>query len=564
MKGSIQIDITTVNGKKQKATPKTLAKMLKDGYVNQVSEYAAKHVTKKLTLAKQKAVAKSKGKITPKTANLKMKVSRTPDITKNAATIKKNKNMEFKHITPTIAQAYLVVAKLFFKIVCNTPYDERYKYTAYVDRTYTKADKNDNRKLKSMKAVLRTHVPDDEVLRDLWCINLVAPGVPASVYFSTKDFNVDWENENGSGYKTIAKKLRSFYKDAEFTTFHIWNSYQPHDGFNKIMALEYGRYTAKDTEERHTGQKREHGLIGGYSIQAPQGFVRLAWQEVEDADQFASEATQIAKEESKETGKKAKPVYFKAQDIKNNLTFNLQSKNSDTREKAVYAAVEELLDEGIKREDITRRDIARAIAEKRKSVPVTLGDLNKAAKARTRIEKKEQKARLKESEEQRLKKFLSAEEKKKEANRKYWEAHKEEINKERRRKYALEGNISAGGQNLLSDVIQLGTVEGESYSIQGSLNIPPELVKDLLNPENDWWFEGRDEGKNVDIQIRLFNGVLEFNPTGDKDNWKNAAKYLEDEYPETMGKSEPGSLRTNFNKRTIKVLNEILDSRYKL
>ena len=544
MKGSIQFDITTVDGKKVKATSKTLAKTLKDGYINQVSEYAAKHVTKKLTLAKQQAMAKSRGKITPKTANLKMKVSRTPDITKNAATIKKNKDMQFKHITPTLAQAYLLVAKLYFKIVCLTPYDEPYKYTAYVDRTYTKADKHDNRKLKSMSAVLRTHVPDDEVLRDLWCINLVAPGVPASVYLSTKDFNVDWENENGSGYKTIAKKLRSFYKDAEFTTFHIWNSYQPHDGFNKIMAL-------------------EHGLIGGYSVQAPQGFVRLAWQEVEDAEQFASEATQMAKEAAKGTGQKAKPVTFKAQDVKNNLTFNLQSKYSDVREKAVYAAVEDLLDQGIAREDITRKDIARAIAEKRKSVPVTLGDLNKAAKARTKIEKKEQKARFKESEEKRLRKFMSDEEKKKEKNRRYWEAHKDEINKERRRKYALEGNISAGGQNLLSDVIQLGTVEGESYSIQGSLDVDPKLLKELLNPDNGIVFNAKIDDPNLgiiesEVRIRLHNGVLEFEQFADE-HWVPAAEYLEGAYPEVIGKSEEGSLRTSFKeKATLKVLNTIL------
>ena len=249
----------------------------------------------------------------------------------------------------------------------------------------------------------------------------------------------------------------------------------------------------------------------------------------------------MAKEAAKGTGQKAKPVTFKAQDVKNNLTFNLQSKYPDVREKAVYAAVEDLLDQGIAREDITRKDIARAIAEKRKSVPVTLGDLNKAAKARTKIEKKEQKARFKESEEKRLRKFMSDEEKKKEKNKRYWETHKDEINKERRRKYALEGNISAGGQNLLSDVIQLGTVEGESYSIQGSLDVDPKLLKELLNPDNGIVFNAKIDDPNLgiiesEVRIRLHNGVLEFEQFADE-HWVPAAEYLEGAYPEVIGKS---------------------------
>ena len=180
------------------------------------------------------------------------------------------------------------------------------------------------------------------------------------------------------------------------------------------------------------------------------------------------------------------------------------------------------------------------------------------------MEKKEQKARFKESEEQRLKKFLSSEEKKKEKNRRYWEAHKEEINKERRRKYALEGNISAGGQNLLSDVIQLGTVEGESYSIQGSLDVDPKLLKELLNPDNGIVFNAKVDDPNQGIidsavNIRLHNGVLEFDQLADG-HWVPAAEYLEAAYPEVIGKSKTGSLRTNFKEAaTLKVLNTILN-----
>ena len=532
VRGSIQVDITTSKGKKIKASPKSLPKTLRDVYIDQVSEYAAKHTTKKLTMAQKKLLAEKRGGITAKKTNAKMTVSKRPGKF-NPRAAKESKEIKFDYITPTVAQAYLVVAKLYFLIVCTTPFDEPYNYTAYVDRKYTKADKHDRRKFKSVSAVIRKHVPDDEALRDTWCINLATEGAKSSDFLSTEDFNVNWENERGPGYKTIAKKLMDFYKKEPFTTFHIWNSYQSKDGFNKFMALEYGQYTAKNTPERHVGDKvhREHGLVGGYSIQAPQGFVRLAWQEVEDANQFAAEATEIAKQTAKANGTKAKKVTFKAQDIKSNTTFNLEV-NSDAdrlRREEVTDAVNDLLKQGIARENITRRDIARAIGEKRTKVPVTLGEIKKAAKAKTKEIKKQAAEDSKV-----VTKVIRQAVSRQEQNRRYWEKNRDRINEQRREKYnQLNGTVTAGGQNVFSGVLTLG----DDFKFTAG-----EKVK-LGQQEKDW-LKNKTEDQDIKVFIgdndyfvkyengkvlfKLDNPLLKGKVSGD---WKDLYEVLEDEAP---------------------------------
>ena len=529
LKGDITISVQSFDGKKKNVKDITsLSSFVKREVSAIYANTALTKIKKGMTKAQKEAAVKARKEwgLTNKKVSMQMHVKRVDDWGDKKTAPQK---IAFENMLGTVPQKYLIIAKLFFLIVSTTPVDEEYKYTAYVNRKYEwsgKPGKLGSRELKSMRAVVRTHVPDEEVLRDLWCISVNTEEGNSSTFLSTKDFDVNWENENSPDYKKIAKKLREVYNNKDFSTFHIWNTYQSHDGFNKIQALEYGRYHYNDTKERHKGKplEREHGLVGGYSIQAPSGFIRLAWQEVENANEWAGQETEKARAKDS----KAEAVKFKATDIKSDINFNVYTNRSAN---TIYQAINELRLEGVKDDEMTRREIAEAIGKNRQKVYVGIRALNLAAKQKV--------IDTKEAEEQKRQSFEASKQierkyKRQETNRKYYKNNKERILKNAKLKgiKGLQGDVSSDGQSIISGEFNLGIVSYQSgydmkfFTLKGNLKLSKENLEELQNEGSIVEIETRDAKGDKDYaEVRIHQNVLQIY-NNDDEEWESAAEHI--------------------------------------
>lgn len=152
-------------------------------------------------------------------------------------------------------QRTLYMAAVFFQRVVNrTPVDEDYWYL--------------DKKTDDMKF----HRADDDYVREAWSIKGPA------FSFTAKDFMNDGvefdEFNNKSDIDKIYKILRDTAESKSFgKSFYIII-----DNFHeRFSQLEFGEYL--NDGDLKKGQKYYHGVNGGYSVQAPNGMLRITQAE---------------------------------------------------------------------------------------------------------------------------------------------------------------------------------------------------------------------------------------------------------------------------------------------
>lgn len=142
----------------------------------------------------------------------------------------------------------LYVAAMFFQwVVSRTPLDEEY------ERVYG-----------------GTHKPDNDSVRDAW---FIAYG---NKNFKSTDFEGCFDTFNDkSAIKKIADALREGIKTQKnIKSIRVYNTHE------RFSQLEYGEYEYQ-SRGISQGPTREHGLVDGFSIQAPKGMLRLTEAEID-------------------------------------------------------------------------------------------------------------------------------------------------------------------------------------------------------------------------------------------------------------------------------------------
>ena len=144
----------------------------------------------------------------------------------------------------------LFMAAVFFQRVVNrTPMDEDYLVTG---ENGSKVE----------------HHADDDYVRDAWTASynnrIVTAKQLREAGLTFENFND--ENEIRKIYNVFKKTFVMSKKN--ILSIHIDNTHE------RFPMLEYGEYT-KDSKEIKGGEKYEHGVEGGYSVQAPHGMLRI-------------------------------------------------------------------------------------------------------------------------------------------------------------------------------------------------------------------------------------------------------------------------------------------------
>lgn len=146
----------------------------------------------------------------------------------------------------------LFMAAVFFQRVVNrTPMDEDYNFT-----------------LKN--GTVELHEADDDYVRDAWTASYNNRKVTAK---QLREAGITFEKFND---ESEIRKIYNVFKKAfvqnkkNILQIHIENNHE------RFPMLEYGEYK-KDSKEIKTGRPYgyEHGVEGGYSVQAPHGMLRI-------------------------------------------------------------------------------------------------------------------------------------------------------------------------------------------------------------------------------------------------------------------------------------------------
>jgi|GEM_PF-6705433 len=173
-------------------------------------------------------------------------------------------------------------AKLFYQIVANTPLDEDYEYT----RQPKKKSSKEIREKKAFKfvrgedglmkvvpvdvvkpAYKAFHKADEHVTRNNWILKLTT--TRGMTEFKSGSLGINFDQPSDSGWTAVADQIRAVTGRYKPTDVEIVNN-DPY-----IDVLEYGRYNSTSTE-KHQGAMYQHGTVGGYSVQAPRGIMRVA------------------------------------------------------------------------------------------------------------------------------------------------------------------------------------------------------------------------------------------------------------------------------------------------
>ena len=194
-----------------------------------------------------------------------------------------------------VEKKYQYAGTAFFRIVSRTPYDEDYVVTRHVNL--------EDRKKYRLKIVGKgiqksvvlensysQHRADNDVVRNDWYIELInADG--SSVTLGVKDFGgVSFENVTGAGWKAVSDSMKKVNGGKEIVDMNIFNMNQ------RCRQLEFGLYRTQESREFHKGAKRYHGVAGGYSVQAPRGFVRITQMELANAGRLSDEVPSTGRE----------------------------------------------------------------------------------------------------------------------------------------------------------------------------------------------------------------------------------------------------------------------------
>jgi hypothetical protein len=111
----------------------------------------------------------------------------------------------------------------------------------------------------------RTHKPDDDVVRDDWHIAYGRTDLCA------KDFQGCFETvyDEGAIRKIASALLDRVKTEKHIRTFRVYNT-NP-----RFSELEYGEYKLSGGEIKSGTDGRKHGVVNHFSVQAPEGMLRI-------------------------------------------------------------------------------------------------------------------------------------------------------------------------------------------------------------------------------------------------------------------------------------------------
>lgn len=294
-------------------------------------------------------------------------------------------------------------AKLFYQIVANTPLDEDYEYT----RQPKKKSSKEIREKKAFKfvrgedglmkvvpvdvvkpAYKAFHKADEHVTRNNWILKLTT--TRGTTEFKSGSLGINFDQPSDSGWTAVADQIRAVTGRYKPTDVEIVNN-DPY-----IDVLEYGRYNSTSTE-KHQGAMYQHGTVGGYSVQAPRGIMRVAASQLNN---LQLDADRDNKGVISDGMLSAIPK----------VTLKLNSDNL-----ADYAPVDEVVENAVRTaeengEFISERQMGEIFMSDKPTVDVVIKKSEKAAKASNRYRFKKQEKEAKES----LAKLIEAELKKNE------------------------------------------------------------------------------------------------------------------------------------------------------
>lgn len=294
-------------------------------------------------------------------------------------------------------------AKLFYQIVANTPLDEDYEYT----RQPKKKSSKEIREKKAFKFVRGEdglmkvvpvdvvkptykafHKADEHVTRNNWILKLTT--TRGTTEFKSGSLGINFDQPSDSGWTAVADQIRAVTGRYKPTDVEIVNN-DPY-----IDVLEYGRYNSTSTE-KHQGAMYQHGTVGGYSVQAPRGIMRVAASQLNN---LQLDADRDNKGVISDSMLSAIPK----------VTLKLNSDNL-----ADYAPVDEVVENAARTaeengEFISERQMGEIFMSDKPTVDVVIKKSEKAAKASNRYRFKKQEKEAKEA----LAKLIEAELKKNE------------------------------------------------------------------------------------------------------------------------------------------------------
>lgn len=247
-------------------------------------------------IKKRIATAKSKKKITQKSNGPLVTTKRVEWGRVNKAGVEKtynaaSANLDINAIKGKKTRLW-AAAKLFYQIVANTPVDEDYEYSRTPDlsREYRKnafkliTGKDGKVSVTKVNTVSlqspKVHKKDENVTRDNWVLKIKAETKATrtkeaevkTVELKSGSLGIDFDQPSDTGWEAVADRIIKEVGKLEPTFVEITNN-DPY-----IDVLEYGRYgkTSSTSKEQHKGSKYYHGTVGGYSVQAPRGIMRVA------------------------------------------------------------------------------------------------------------------------------------------------------------------------------------------------------------------------------------------------------------------------------------------------
>ncbi|MBO6130973.1 MAG: hypothetical protein J6P28_03295 [Treponema sp.] len=386
----------------------------KENPVSKAVEQGMAEAVKKSNVAKlasdaaNKAISKELGKAKAKKAPVKRK-PKGPFVTtqhvdwdeKSSGPVSATMNLG---VTSSRAKDRVwAAAKLFYQVVANTPLDEDYEYT----RQPKKKSSKEIREKKAFKfvrgedglmkvvpvdvvkpAYKAFHKADEHVTRNNWILKLTT--TRGTTEFKSGSLGINFDQPSDSGWTAVADQIRAVTGRYKPTDVEIVNN-DPY-----IDVLEYGRYNSTSTE-KHQGAMYQHGTVGGYSVQAPRGIMRVAASQLNN---LQLDADRDNKGVISDGMLSAIPK----------VTLKLNSDNL-----ADYAPVDEVVENAVRTEEengefISERQMGEIFMSNKPTVDVVIKKSEKAAKASNRYRFKKQEQEAKEA----LTKLIEAELKKNE------------------------------------------------------------------------------------------------------------------------------------------------------
>lgn len=170
-------------------------------------------------------------------------------------------------------QKLYIAATFFQRVVARTPVDEE----------YTQADGT-------------PHVPDEDSVRDDWYIAYGSKTMRSTQFAGCFD-TVD---DKGS-IDRIARALVSGIK-----TSRIIRQIRIYNTNPRFSQLEYGEYRFS-SGRISSGPKRKHGVVGGFSVQAPSGMLRITESEIDQITKRCTSGLMAKASAMREAGSMSAP-----------------------------------------------------------------------------------------------------------------------------------------------------------------------------------------------------------------------------------------------------------------